>query len=174
MSPRSPHLPPLDCHLSLLFRPIDGFQNVFWHVRAACVAFPLSLSVCLLLCFLFWHFRQQLDALAWRTVKHPDCSAPASVEWAGNRQPHEVPLMITICKCLKLFVVPHAVASVHNSVNYFRQFDSSLQRTRRDNTTQYEGARSSTVRQMWLQSGINSHKWKGSAQSTWEIFISRI
>lgn len=23
------HLPRVDCHLSLLFRPIDGFQNVF-------------------------------------------------------------------------------------------------------------------------------------------------
>jgi len=27
----------VDCHLSLVFLQIDGFQNVFWHVRAACV-----------------------------------------------------------------------------------------------------------------------------------------
>lgn len=90
------HLPRVDCHLSLLFRPIDGFQNVFWHVRAACVALPFPLlplcliplqpPVCLFLCFRLWHCRQQLDALAWRALKYPGCSVSNVFDESWSRQ----------------------------------------------------------------------------------------
>lgn len=169
------HLPPVDCHLSLLFRPIDGFQNVFWHVRAVCVAFPLPLcpipllpSVCLFLCFLTLtlsaatrRISVKSRKISWLLRLRPSSSRQQATQ---SRRCH---MWSQYANASKLFVVPHAVASVHNSVNYFRQFDSSLSlsvNTRRTIQLNMENKWSSPM------SRRNSSKWNGF-QLTLEICI---
>lgn len=73
----------------------------------------------------------------------------------------EVPHVIAICKCLKLFVVPRAVASVHNSVNYFRQFDSSLSSNTRRNIIQVNMENKRSSPDVVTLSRRNSSQWKG-------------
>lgn len=65
--------------------------------------------------------------------------------------------MIAICKCLKLFVVPRAVASVHNSVNYFRQFDSSLSHQTQDETSYKSIWKTKEIHQTWLHCQEGTH-----------------
>jgi len=108
----------VDCHLSLLFLQIDGFQNVFWHVRAACVVacfgsflFPISFHF-LCFCFCHWHWGKKVIFLYF---KHPlsDKAAQQALQvlcrYNSNMQ---IPRIIWGSSHLR-------VASAYNSVNLF-------------------------------------------------------